>query len=344
VGTGSIYAEFGRRSWRQNLEFLADRGDIRVTAPRDAKMMIEVETSNGKIASDFGGPPIQLVGGGQKIVSRTGEGGGMLTIRTGRGVAELFGGHLALVERSSMQPVNSSSDPKPNPNPGYDLNPNPDSDSDSNTNPLSDADANPYPEIDAENARDFGDTGEKLPVSVPAGVFRQFSDATIRGWPDARVIARLRDIAATHVKKHPNDYVRERSEWALTLVRNGEVVAPLRAALSSADWRERAYAAWVLAATQDPRATDALTAALGDSHWRVRMHAAAGLERNAGAAAVTPLINALKDEYWQVRIAAVSALGAIGDRRALPSLAAVAERDARSIVRDEARVVVDRLK
>lgn len=351
---GSITAEFRRRSWRQNLEFLADRGDVTVVAPTDANMMIEAATSLGQVTSEFGGRPTQF-GAGQQIMTRTGQGGGMLTLRTERGRVELKRGPRGVAERSSILPVYrnaplSSVDPKPNPNPNPDSDQNPDPDPGSdpnpnpNPNPPYNPDENPLPEIDEAEPQANGETGERLPVSIPAGLVTRFSDATIRDWPDARAIARLRDIAATHVKKHVNDYVRERSEWALTLVRNGEIVAPLRAALSSGDWRERAYAAWALGVARDQRTTDALIAALGDAHWRVRMHAAASLEGTGGAKSVSPLISALSDQYWQVRIAAVDALAATGDRRALPALQAVAERDVRSIVRDEARGALERFK
>jgi beta-lactamase regulating signal transducer with metallopeptidase domain len=368
AGAGSIYAEFRRRSWRQNLEFLADQGDITVIAPSDANMMIEVETSAGQVTSDFGGTPTRFASG-QQIMTRTGQNGGMLTIRTGRGRVELKRGPTAVAELSSIQLSRNNApltvDPLPNPNPAggvgegegsgrgsgsnYNPNPNlggagnPDSDYNTNPDPPDDADEN-TPESDGADRQRNEETGERLPVTIPAGLVDRFSDAAIRNYPDARPIARLRDIAATHVKKHPNDYVRERSEWALTLVKNGEVVVPLRAALSNPDWRVRAYAAWALGVTQDSRATDALTTALGDPHWRVRMHAAASLERTGAGRSVLPLISALDDEHWQVRIAAVDALAASGDARARGALQRVAERDAREMVRDGARGALGRIR
>jgi hypothetical protein len=259
----------------------------------------------------------------------------MLTLRTGRGDVELRRGAKAVAELSDMpmsvtgSPL-TSADPKPNPNPDADYNPDP----------------NPNPDVEGADAELSGDdpTGERVPATVPDNFVERFSDANIRGWADAAAIARLRDMAATHVKQHPADLVRERSEWALTLVRNGEIVMPLRNALTDSDWRVRAYAAWALGETRDPRAADMLTASLRDSHWRVRMHAAAGLERIGNARAVDPLITALADNYWQVRISAVDALAAIGDRRAVTPLRAIAERDSRWIVRDQARNALGRFK
>ncbi len=344
TSVGNISAVFGRRSWRQNLEFLSDRGDVTVVAPSDANMMIEAETSSGQATSEFAGRQTKF-GTGQRIMSRTGTGRGMLTIRTGRGKVELKRGSPAVGEASSIQigdgdAPGSSADPKPNPNPDNNPNPNPNQ----NSNPEYNPDENPLPEIDNASVAAGGLTGELLPVVIPAGLVNRLSDAAIRGWPEAAAIARLRDVAATHVKQHSNDYVRERSEWALTLVRSGEIVTPLRNALSSADWRERAYAAWALGATRDPRASDALTAALSDVHWRVRMHAAASLGQTGGAPSVPQLIRALSDKYWQVRAAAVDAIANTGDRRALPSLVMVAIRDPHTIVRDEAQGALERMK
>jgi HEAT repeat protein len=260
----------------------------------------------------------------------------MLTLRTGRGVIELKRGGRAFGDVSDMQTISdnslrSSEDPKPNPNPNPEYNPDP------NLNP------------DVEEATDASSgpddpTGERVPVTIPDNLISRFSDAAIRSWPDARAIARLRDIAATHVKQHPADFVRERAEWALTLVRNGEIVTPLRSALTSGDWRVRAYAAMELGETRDPRAADPLIEALRDPHWRVRMHAAAGLQRIGGASAVNGLISVLTDSYWQVRISAIDALAAIGDRRAVGPLRTMAERDSRWMVRDQARNALERIR
>ena len=336
TSTGSISAEFGRRSWRQNLEFLTEDGDVTVMAPSDASMRFELVTGNGGIRSEFASRT-SAFGGGQRSIASTGQGGGMLTIHTGRGKVELKRGGQAVADLSDMAveysdaPI-TSVDPKPNPNPdpAYDDNPNP--------NPQYDPDPNINPHV-ADDP-----TGERVPVAVPKDLIKRFSDDAIRGWKDASAIMRLRNMAAEHVKQHEADLIQERSAWALTLVTNGEIIAPLRRALTSSDWRERAYAAWALGETRDARATDALTASLADQHWRVRMHAAAGLQRLGTTRTVDPLIKALADEYWQVRISAVDALARIGDRRALPALEAVAQRDSRSMVREEAQSAIDRIK
>jgi beta-lactamase regulating signal transducer with metallopeptidase domain len=346
TGIGSISAEFGRRSWRQDLEFYTDKGDVTVVAPSDASMMIQMETGSGGIRSEFPSRTSPF-GGGQRSVASIGRGGGMLTLRTGRGKVELKRGEQAVGEVSDMSfeysdaPI-TSVDPKPNPNPdpAYDPNPNPNPAYD--PNPNEDPAYNPDPNINPHVEDD--PTGERVPVTIPKGFLGRFSESAIREWKDAAAIRRLRNTASEHVKQHAVDLVSERSVWALTLVRNGEIIAPLRSALSNSDWRVRAYAAWALGSTREASATDALTAALGDEHWRVRMHAASGLQRLGTTRTVEPLIKALSDDYWQVRISSIDALAAIGDRRALPALEMIAQRDSRSFVRDEAQSAINRIK
>lgn len=333
---GSISAEFGRRSWKQDLEFFTGNGDVTVVAPSDASMMIQMETGAGRIRSEFPSDT-KPFGSGQRSVALIGKSRGGLTLRTGRGAVELKRGRRAVADVSDMDfnyadaPL-TSVDPKPNPNPdpAYDPNPNP--------NPQYDPDPNINPHVKDDP------TGERVPVKIPAGLVDRFTDAAMRGWADAAAIARLRNIAATHVKLHGADLVQERSAWALTLVRNGEIITPLRSALSDNDWRVRAYAAWALGETRDARATDVLTAALGDPHWRVRMHAASGLQRLGTVRSIDPLVKALADEYWQVRISAIDALAWIGDRRALPALQTVAQQDPRTMVREEAASAIRRIK
>ena len=344
TGSGSISAEFGRRSWKQDLEFLTDDGDVTVVAPSDASMHIQLETGSGGIRSEFASRTSPF-GRGQRSTASIGKGGGMLTLRTGRGKVELKRGGQAAADVSDMSfeyadaPI-TSVDPKPNPNPdpAYDPNPNPNPNANPNPNPSYDPDPNINPRVDDDP------TGERVPVTIPPGLIARFSDDAIREWKDRAAIVRFRNTAAEHVKLHANDLVSERSAWALTLVRNGEIITPLISAMSSGDWRVRAYAAWALGETRDDRATNVLTAALDDEHWRVRMHAAAGLQRLGTASTVDPLIKSLDDDYWQVRISAVDALAAIGDRRALPALEAVAQRDSRTVVREEALSAINRIK
>jgi beta-lactamase regulating signal transducer with metallopeptidase domain len=324
--SGSISAEFGRRRWKQNLEFLTDSGDVTVVAPTDARMMFEAVSESGRVRSEFPAQ-VRAFGAGQRAASTANGGGGMLTLHSGRGLAEIKRGGKAVADVSDI-PVESGEaprsyvDPKPNPNPNPDYDPDPN--------------INPHVQDDP--------TGERVQVTIPGDQVERLTDAAIRGWADAAAIARLRNIAAAHIKLHGSDLVKERAQWALTLIRNGEIVAPLKAKLSDDDWRVRAYAAWALGETRDERGSGPLTSALGDSHWRVRMHAAGGLQRLGTTQSLEPLIAALSDEHWQVRITAIDALAAIGDRRALAPLQLVAERDQREMIREEALNAIRRIK
>ena len=355
TGAGSISAQFGRRNWKQNLEFLTESGNVTVVAPSDAGMVIEASTSKGVVQSEFPGQ-VRPFESGQRTFTKIGNGGGALTLRSGNGTVVLkrgspASGSTSVMEFSYDDSPSSRVDPKPNPNPDSAYDPNP------NEDPRDNPDPNLNPDVETDDQREEltdiktdleidgeDPTGERVAVIIPKDLMTRVSDNRIRTAPDARAIARLRALAMTHVKQHAADLVKERSLWALTLVRDGRIVEPLRAAMSSGDWKVRAYAAWALSETNDPRAEDRLIAALHDSHWRVRMHAAGGLQRLGGPRAIDPLINALTDHYWQVRISAVDALAKIGDRRVIPSLTAVANNDAREMVREEARSAIQRIR
>jgi beta-lactamase regulating signal transducer with metallopeptidase domain len=340
TGAGSISAEFGRRTWKQNLEFLTESGDVTVVAPSDAGMVIEGWTKSGVLESEFPGR-IRPFESGQRMFTTIGRGGGALTLQSGKGKVVLKRGKPASGATSAMEAStyddapSTGVDPKPNPNPdpAYDPDPNPD--------PGFDPDPNVNPHVDFTEE---DPTGERVSVIVPRDLLSKLAPERMRNAPDAKAIERIRSIALMHVKKHPADLVTERALWALTIIDDGKIVEPLKLALSSNDWKVRAYAAWALGEANDSRGTDRLIVALRDSHWRVRMHAASALQRLGTQAAVAPLIAVLSDEYWQVRISAVDALARIGDRRAVSALNDVANRDPREMVRDEARSALQRMR
>ncbi|HJQ40054.1 MAG TPA: M56 family metallopeptidase [Thermoanaerobaculia bacterium] len=132
--------------------------------------------------------------------------------------------------------------------------------------------------------------------------------------PDAALIALLDDSAA-RPPRHDIDFVPERSRWALTQVRNGELVPSLLELLQDNDWRIRAYAAWALGHA-DSRATLPLTALLDESNWRVRAMAAHALANLGDRAAEQAMLDHLGDDAWQVRVEVVHYLKAIGGHRA----------------------------
>ncbi len=125
----------------------------------------------------------------------------------------------------------------------------------------------------------------------------------------------------------------------LAATRPAEVEAPLRRAVASPDNYQRWKAAWGLGRV--PGAADALVPLLGDADIDVRREAARSLgllgkaARGAGtesagaaehAAVVDALLVALRDDNSFVRRWAATALGDLGDRRALDALR-VASRD-----------------
>jgi hypothetical protein len=132
--------------------------------------------------------------------------------------------------------------------------------------------------------------------------------------PDAALVALLDDSAARR-PRHDIDFVPERSRWALTRVRNGELVPSLIESLQDNDWRIRAYAAWTLGHS-DTRATLPLTALLDESNWRVRAMAAFALANLGDPAAERAMLDHLGDDAWQVRVEVVHYLKAIGGHRA----------------------------
>jgi len=351
--SGDISAIFGRANWKSNLEFETDEGDVTVMAPSNASAMVQAQTGRGRVTSEF--PlPTRNAGDGDTRVGRIGTGRGMLTVRTGRGNVELKRGPAGVVKPFRYEDAPSSSaDPKPNPNYDPDNDPNPDPAPDPNPNPNPASNPNPYP-LPSWRGPGSGDlapsvsggadnpTGEKVPFTAPTDLIRRVSDAQIQSAPDRAAIVRLRDIAVTHNKQHAADLVKERSLWALSLVSNGRIVQPLANALSSSDWRVRAYAAWALSHTGEHSAQAALGRAVTDEHWRVRMHAVYGLERS-GPAAMTQLVDALRDPYWQVRIGAVDALTTIGNTRALQALRTMRD-DSHPLVREEVLQALNKLE
>ena len=73
-----------------------------------------------------------------------------------------------------------------------------------------------------------------------------------------------------------------------------------------------------------------------------RWGAAQGLGRLRDLRALEPLLGALSDEDWRVRFKAAWALGALGDRSALPALRRLS-RDPSETVRDSAAKAAERI-
>lgn len=129
--------------------------------------------------------------------------------------------------------------------------------------------------------------------------------------PDAALIALL-NTAASRAPRGSIDFVPERARWALTQVRNGELVEPLIESLTHPDWRIRAYAAWALGHSGDRRATAPLTMLLDNPVWRVRAMAAHALANLGDPAAERAMQNRIDDPAWQVRTEVVRYLQSTG--------------------------------
>jgi beta-lactamase regulating signal transducer with metallopeptidase domain len=126
--------------------------------------------------------------------------------------------------------------------------------------------------------------------------------------PDGALIIALRDAAAREPQASV-DLVSDRARWALSMVRDGNLIEPLIAALQDPDWRVRSYAAWALSTSGDARAVEPLLPLLDHPVWRVRAMAASAL-RSIGDPRATPALEkALDDPAWQVRMEAVAFLG-----------------------------------
>jgi HEAT repeat protein len=168
--------------------------------------------------------------------------------------------------------------------------------------------------------------------------------------------------------------VRVQAVGVIGFLKMEEAIPALKAATKDAAAHVRRAAVSALAFSEMQTAADAVTHALGDQDWMVREIAADTLGKmDAGAGAADRLRAAVDDEFWQVRLKAVrslghhrisasvegiagclqheqanlrkeaaSALGEIGDSRALPMLDAVID-DPDPDVRKNVRWAVKRL-
>jgi beta-lactamase regulating signal transducer with metallopeptidase domain len=163
---------------------------------------------------------------------------------------------------------------------------------------------------------------EIVPVRNPRAAWPSAEE--VRRSPDAGAIQRLQ-AAAAHVKTWEGDLVRERAEWALAQVQDGEVVRPLIEALDNPDWRVQGYAAWSLGVAGDRRAVAPLVRLLDHPVWRVR---AQGLYALLGLGAELPserLERLAVDPAWQVRIGVVEHLRRRGGAEAAVLLRTMTE-------------------
>lgn len=169
----------------------------------------------------------------------------------------------------------------------------------------------PAPEPDRLGDALASPASERVPLQ--SGVYQVSPriTQTLAG-PDSS-LARLFVAALDHEPTDESDLIRERSAWALTQARNGQLIEPLLDALEARDWRVQAYAAWALAPAHDPRAVMPLIRLLDHRVWRLRAMAAYALREAADPRAEAAMNTALADAAWQVRLQAVEYFAALGD-------------------------------
>jgi beta-lactamase regulating signal transducer with metallopeptidase domain len=159
---------------------------------------------------------------------------------------------------------------------------------------------------------------ERIPVSRGDSLGAAELAAVLAG-PDS-ALARVLYAATTRIPVDSSDLVAERARWALRQARDGQLVAPLLAALEDPDWRIQAYAAWSLGVAGDRRATAPLLPLLAHPIWRLRAMAASALESLGDPRAESAMRTALRDPAWQVRVEAVDYLARLGGRSVRPLL------------------------
>lgn len=157
--------------------------------------------------------------------------------------------------------------------------------------------------------------------------------------PDAALI-RIMQRASVAKRRSPIDLVPDRARWALTQVRDGQLVGPLLVALRNNDWRIRAYAAWALGIAQDTRATKPIIPLLNDPVWRMRAMAAYTLAQIVDPTAHEAMVASLSDNAWQVRMCVVDYLAALGREEDRPLLEAM-RTDRHMAVRSAAEAALD---
>lgn len=124
-----------------------------------------------------------------------------------------------------------------------------------------------------------------------------------------------------------------------------EAAPLLLSMLVDASEKTRSAAAWLLGFVSEVTSPEPLLVALGDPSSQVRADAAGSLASYGGRAGVFEgLVQTLdEDTDEDVRVSAASALGYLGDKRALPALRK-AQADPAKQVRDFAQYAIDKLE
>ena len=183
-----------------------------------------------------------------------------------------------------------------------------------------------------------GLAGMRIPVDVAAvcGLLRD-PDLTVQA-KAIETIAQLNDPRVVHhlldILQDDSEYVRRAAVEVLNQVGNTDAIKDLLGALRDRDWWVRVRAADALGSIGGPKVVEAVLALVRDKDEFIRRcaieilnttRAQGGEERTLNS-----LVGALDDEDWWVRERAIDALARIGDRRAVPALLKVLERDSKA--------------
>jgi HEAT repeat protein/tRNA A-37 threonylcarbamoyl transferase component Bud32 len=151
-------------------------------------------------------------------------------------------------------------------------------------------------------------------------------------------IVQINDPRAVHhlldILQDESEYSRRAAVEVLNQVGNSSAIKDLLEALRDRDWWVRVRAADALGTIGGPKVVEAVVSLVKDKDEFIRRCAIEILNSNPAHTAHEPvfrsLVDALDDEDWWVRERAIDALAGAGDRRAVPPLLRVMERDSKA--------------
>lgn len=127
-----------------------------------------------------------------------------------------------------------------------------------------------------------------------------------------------------------DEYVRRAAVEVLNEVATADSIKDLLQVMKDRDWWVRERAADALAKIGGPKVIEAMLELIKDDDKFVRRTAIEVINSSKDPRTVDYLIDALEDEDWWVRERTVDALAAVGSRRAVKPLLALAETDERA--------------
>jgi len=173
-------------------------------------------------------------------------------------------------------------------------------------------------------------------LGVICGLLRD-PDLTVQA-KAIETIVQISDPRAVHhlldILQDDSEYVRRAAVEVLNQVGTTDAIKDLLGALRDRDWWVRVRAADALGSIGGPKVVEAVLALVKDKDEFIRRCAIEILNTTRGQVGeertLASLVGALEDEDWWVRERAIDALASIGDRRAVPALLQVMERDSKA--------------